>query len=437
MIGSGLPPAWTQLRFHLKQHEFWTSTNRFKALACGRGSGKTELSRRYIVRMLPVRKPWPDPIYFYALPTYNQAKRVAWVKLLDLIPKHWIDSKNVNELTITTKFGSTLYVVGMDNPARIEGSQYDGGVIDESSDIKPGVFDRSILPALAHRKGFCYRIGVPKRFGIGASEFKEFFDKGLKPNKEEIISWTWPSTDIMTPEEIAIAKKVLSVPDFAEQYEASWESVGGLIFFAFSESKQCSSEVQYNPDLPIYVGSDFNVDPMCWCLAHRYGKSLHFFDEVVLRNTNTQKTLNYLHEQYGGHASGWEFFGDAAGRHRKTSAVTTDYIQIRNDRRFDKPGRKKIHYPMKNPVVQNRFAATNALLLSADEEVRCYIHPRCERLIKDLKMRAYKEGTREPDDALDMGHMSDAMGYMVYRLFPVRGNMFSSDYSQGKIIIAA
>jgi len=429
----GLPTAWTPLRFHQKQHEFWTSTFRFKALACGRGSGKTELCRRFIVRMLPVRKPWSDPLYFYAMPTYNQARRVAWDKIMDLIPRDWIDSVNVNSMYIRTKFGSTLYIAGMDNPARIEGSQYDGGIIDESSDIKCGVFDRSILPALAHRVGFCYRVGVPKRYGIGATEYKEFFDKGLTGEEENIKSWTWPSTDLMTNEEIAIAKSVLGEADFREQYEASWESVGGAIFHAFSEQRNVRRDVSYDSRKPILVGSDFNVSPMSWVLAHRYGREIHVFDEVFLRNTNTQKTLDYLFDHYHQHQAGCEFYGDATGRSRKTSAVTTDYIQIRNDERFTP---KRIYYPKKNPVLLNRFASCNAMFKNAAGEVRCFISPKCKKLINDLNVRAYKEGTREPDDSLDIGHMSDGFGYLIYKLFPVRGSMFNSDLAgSGRVIV--
>lgn len=429
---NGLPSRWFPLRFHQKQQEAWHSKYRFKILACGRGSGKTEIARRHIVRLLPVRKPWSDPLYFYALPTYAMAKRVAWNPLLDLIPKHWIESINVNSMYIKTVFGSTLYVVGCDNPSRLEGVQWDFGIIDESSDQKPGMFDRSILPALAHRNASCWRIGVPKRFGIGAAEYKEIFDKGLSENNEGIKSWTWPSTDIMTEQQIALAKKVLSPADFREQYEASWESVGGAIFRDFDEYANISERAVYNPSERILVGSDFNVSPMSWCLAHKYNDTLHFFDEISLKNTNTPNTLDELHEMYGEHSARWTFYGDASGRSRRTSAVSSDYAHIRNDERFKG---KKIRYPQRNPALANRFAACNALFKNADGRIRCIIHPKCKNLIKDFKVRAYKEGSREPDDTFDIGHMSDAAGYMIYSLFPVRANMFSSDNQNNKVIV--
>jgi len=50
---------------------------------------------------------------------------------------------------------------------------------------------------------------------------------------------------------------------------------------------------------------------------------------------------------------------------------------------------------------------------------RLFVDPRCVNLIRDLETRAYREGTREPDDYGDVGHITDALGYVVYRLFPV------------------
>ncbi len=126
-----LTKAWTKLRYHAKQSAAWRSTKRFVNLACGRGSGKTELARRRIVAYLQVKKPWPDPIYFYALPTYQQAKRVAWKQIKALTPPEWTrHGKLVNEsdMTISTVFGSTLYVLGADKPMRAEEVQWDAVV---------------------------------------------------------------------------------------------------------------------------------------------------------------------------------------------------------------------------------------------------------------------------------------------------------------------
>lgn len=412
-----LTESWTQLRYHPQQDKLWRTKARFVGVAAGRGSGKTELARRRVVRMLAVRKPWMDPLYFYALPTYAQAKRVAWNQLAALIPREWLKGEpNKSDLSFTTKFGSTLLVVGMDKPQRIEGNQYDGGVVDESSDQRPGAFDKSIRPALTHRNGWAWRIGVPKRVGCGAAEFRKFCNGGAEE------SYTWPSWDILPPEEIEQVKEDTDPQDFNEQYGAAWLDLGGGIFYAFTEQLNVSAAIAYDPTRPVLVGSDFNVNPMCWELGHVYKapdgvEELHVFDELCIHNTNTPATLDALHRRYGSHPAGWDFYGDASGRARKTSATTTDYLLIKNDRRF---ANSRVHYPHANPLFYDRVSSCNAMFCNANGRRRCIVHPRCRRLIADMQDRNWKDGIREPDDSGDVGHASDALGYIIHYRWPVR-----------------
>lgn len=415
-----ITPAWFHLRPHKLQNKLWRTQARFVAVAAGRGSGKTELARRRIVRYLSVKKiAYDTPQYFYALPTYKQARRVAWRPICKLIPQEWIKgSPNESEMRIDTVFGSSLYVVGLDKPQRVEGDQWDGCVIDESCDQKPGHFTRSILPALSHKNGWCWRIGVPKRVGTGAAEFKEF----CLEKAEEY--YNWPSEDILTPEQLAYARDNLDPKDYNEQYLASWESVSGAIFYGFVEALNVR-EVTYEPDLPLVIGSDFNVDPMAWIIGQIHGderdvskQEFHVLDEVWVRNTNTKETLDRLWNKFGSHRAGFEFFGDATSRARNTRASESDYVQILGDERFSKYVTAGVFYGKSNPSRANRFAACNAMFCNANGIRRCFIHPRCKQLIKDLNQRGYKEFTNEPNDSGDIGHITDALGYPLHRIFP-------------------
>jgi hypothetical protein len=422
------------MRPHALQVKMWRSKAQFLAAACGRGSGKTLLSRRRVVRFLPVRKPWRNPIYFYALPTRDQARRVAWEEIKALVPPEWIVKDGVREsdLTIETRFGSKLYVVGADKRERLEGVQWDGGVIDESCDQDPDLFSLTISPALEHKRGWCWRIGVPKRMGHGAQEFRETFDKWksglLGPNYE---AYTWPSSTVLTDEQVAAAMARMDQKDFDEQYGALWQDQGGLIFYAFDEKLNVDESIQYDPAQPILVGSDFNVDPMCWAIGQKtVGKpELLWFDELWMRNANTAMALDDLAKRYGQHEAGWVFIGDASARARKTAASASDYAQIQNDARFKD---KKVLYPKANPPIADRFSACNAILCNKAGDRRSRFHPRCKRLIHDLKVRAYVEFSRVPDDYDDVGHMTDAWGYPVHYLYPV---VPTSD-AQGSVIIA-
>lgn len=427
-----LTEKWTKLAKHPKQAALWRCPTRFAAVVAGRGSGKTELARRRIVRYLSYRPPNSshNPIYFYALPTRDQAKRVAWQHIKELVPKEWVakDGISETELSIYTIFKTKLYVVGMDKPERIEGEQWDGCVIDESCDHKPKTFDLSVLPALSHREGWCWRIGVPKRFGPGAQEFKAFYDSAK--SDKDITAYTWKSSEILTPSQLRFARERLDDRDFKEQYEASWESTTGQIYFSFSDLN-IRRDIKYNPYEPLIIGSDFNVDPMRWVYAHRYGNSLHVFDELDLRNSNTQEALNETYHRYGDSKGGFQFFGDASSRARKSAAAFSDYAQIYNDTRFENA---QCFYPESNPPLVDRFASTNAMLKNAADEVRCYISENCRHLIDDLVNRSYRPGTRSPNDFGDRGHASDALGYIIHKLWPPQ---VSQIYNPGRIHIGS
>ena len=207
--------------------------------------------------------------------------------------------------------------------------------------------------------------------------------------------------------------------DADEQFGGIWVDNEGAIYYAYNDIHNVSDSAIYRPEWRIGVGSDFNVNPMAWVLFHYQGKVMTVFDEIFIRNTNTEATLDELHRRYPTHR-GWNFYGDAAARQRRTSAASTDYALIANDGRFID---SIVDYDKSHPAVQDRFASTNALCKNAVGHRRLFINPKCENLRNDLLSRTYKEGTREPDNSdLSAGHMTDALGYAIHKIAPIRIN---------------
>ena len=408
---------WPQLKPHEGQAALWTCPERFVYVPCGRQSGKTELALRRLVRYLPVKRPWPDPKFFYAGPTYQQAKRTAWSRLLRLIPPEWIFEISKSELSIRTIFGSEIFLVGLDKPQRIEGLILDGGVIDECSDIKPKTFDLSILPTLVMRNGWVWFIGVPKRFGIGAIEYRERYKAAAAGTLANSRGFSWPSSGIVPEEYLDHCQRTMDIRDYQEQFEASWLTATGGIFHAFDPEfnvRPCN----YDPSLPIVVCQDFNVNPMAWSLGHMKGTTLEIFDEIFIRNTNTPETLRVLLGRYREHKGGFEFYGDASSRGNRTSAYSSDYNHIANGERLKAMGRT-MHYMYANPPIADRFAATNARICDGEGNQHIYIDKTCIHLILDLETRAYKPNSREAADSGDIGHCSDGLGYFCHKRFPL------------------
>ena len=418
-----------KLRYHEQQSRLYRTRARFPVVQAGRGSGKSLILKMKVARFLSIHRPdviaaGDIPRYFYGLPTTAQAKRVAWDSLKALIPYEWYQPRGVgktfyeSDRIIKTRFGSELHVVGLDVPHRIEGNQWCGGVLDECADQRPKVFDLTVRPALTAFRGWCARSGVPKRFGIGAEDFNKAFDLAAenKNRDPDMEAYHWLSETVVDPEELERIKASLDERDYNEQYRASREQASGACFHAFDEPSNVSLLAEYDHTRPIVVGSDFNVDPMCWVLCHREANKLIVFGEIFLRGTNTQETLDTLYAKHGHHKAGFEFFGDASSRARKTAASATDYVQIYNDDRF---ANKQVYYSNSNPPIVDRLAACNSMLRNAKGEHRVIINPRCVRLIADLKHRAFKAGTSEPNDKGDLGHMSDAFGYIIVKVFPL------------------
>ena len=415
-----LPAIWPRdWKHHKVQWDAWKCPASEVCLWAGRGSGKTMLLKMRMVRCLLVTKPWPNPRYLYVAPTREQAKRIAWEDFKAMVPQAWRQGDpHESELYIATVWGSRLYVGGMDKPARYEGLQWDGIGSDESSDQKSGIA-KTILPMLTHRSGWWWRTGVPKRQGSGAVEFRRACEQAAKEGR----GFSWPSADILSPEKLRWAMDHLDIKDYNEQFNAKWETSSGRIFHAFNRDNNCRP-CHYHPELPIVVGSDFNVDPMAWGLGHIHEQNgfvwVEWFDELWTRDTNTYEVLDLLYAKYSTHRAGFQFFGDATARARKTSAKETDYIIIHNDPRFTTLGRS-VHYLEGNPACIERWAACNAMFCSASRVMRMFVDDaRCPHLVEDLENRSYKPGTREADDHhKDMGHISDAIGYPVHLMFPV------------------
>lgn len=398
---------------------------KFIFIQAGRRALKTESCKRKLVLSLPADVGWDRPRYGFGAPIRPQAKEIAWQDFKDLIPKRWIENISETELKITTKFGSTLQIYGMDSPERIEGGGFNGFVVDERSDIKPRAINISILPALADRDGWLIQSGVGKRQGIGAHSFNEDIDKVVEGRIKNGRFFHWRSDEVLDEKQLSEFRDAMDDKDYREQFEAERVKAGGGVFYNWSEANE--QRCEYDPNLPIIVACDFNVDPMCWVFLQDPGNSPRVFDELWMRDCNTERALNETWRKFENHRSGFIWYGDATGKARKTSASESDYIQICNDTRFDKYRSKWVKFPSGNPRQHNRISSCTHMICDANGNRRLLVDPSCTRLIKDLTVRTYKEGSCEFDDGPLVGHITDALGYYLHVEYP--RELDTGDYS--------
>jgi hypothetical protein len=188
------------------------------------------------------------------------------------------------------------------------------------------------------------------------------------------------------------------------------------------------TDTPYKPDLRLYLTCDFNIDPMCWAIAHRYNGEYHFIDELCVENCSTQQAADLFFERYKTHASGVTIVGDASGNIR---GGDTDYPLLRN--RLTQWGMHDVELDVNayNDPVASRVAAWNAQVCDDQQVRRLLVSPTCRYLIQDCENLVHVAGSshiKEPtlkqieaNPKLKFTkHTWAAASYLVQRYSPVR-----------------
>jgi hypothetical protein len=81
---------------------------------------------------------------------------------------------------------------------------------------------------------------------------------------------------------------------FRQEFEASFETMSGRVYYAFDRNKHVG-DYPFNPKLPIWIGQDFNIDPMSSVIMQpQPNGEVWIVDECVLHGSNTQETADEL-----------------------------------------------------------------------------------------------------------------------------------------------
>ncbi len=421
-----LTPRWYPLRPQVDQIRWMESCTRFNVVPAGRRSGKTERAKRKLVRRALEEIDWIDGRFFAGAPTRDQAKRIYWDDLKKLVPD-WLRSgpPRESELIINLINGASIHVVGMDKPERIEGSPWNGGILDEFGNMKKKAWGENVRPALSDRKGWCDLIGVPE----GRNHYYDIADMAMHDTSGDWGFFTWKSSEILDASEIASARAELDQLTFEQEYEASFLNFTGRIYYPFERSIHTSSKIGYMPDNPIIFCFDFNVAPGVAAILQEQTLPNGMSGTAVLgevyipRNSNTVAVCRKLIEVWGKHRAGVVCYGDATGGASGSAKVAgSDWDLIKRELRPAFPDCIKFSIEQSNPAERARVNSVNSRLLSTDKNVRLMVHPICKNVIKDFEGVQCLEGgsgeiDKDADDALT--HISDAIGYYIESKFPV------------------
>jgi hypothetical protein len=390
------------------QTQVGASPARFRVVIAGRRWGKTFLSIRELARA--ARE--PNKRCFYVAPTYRQAKQIVWDQLkYRLMDLNWCARVNESDLTITLKNNSKISLRGADNPDSLRGVGLDFIVMDEFAMIDSKAWHEVLRPTLSDRQGRAMFISTPMGQGNWAYDL---YQKGVDSTEHqwESFHYTTLQGGNVPLEEIESARRDLDLRTFRQEYEASWEQYANRVYYAFDRALNVEAYDRPTPGV-VYIGMDFNIDPMSAVVFVQEGSNIHAIDEIEIYSSNTNEMAQELRQRFP--TQRIFVYPDPAARQRKTSAASgvTD-LSILSNAGF------VVKAPMAHNPIRDGINSVNSMLCNSLGQRRFFVDPRCKKVIETLEKFTYKEGTSQPCKDSGFDHMADAIRYYIDYVFPVR-----------------
>jgi len=381
-------------------------THRFKVVVAGRRFGKTFLS----IRQLCYHAREPNKEIFYITSSYRAAKMIVWKPLKNrLTDLKWVKKINEAELSITLKNGTTISLKGAENPDSLRGASLYYCVIDEVADVDPDLWMEVVRPALADQKGHAMFIGTPK--GKGNWLYDLYCLQEEQPDTWKSWQYTTIQGGNVDANEVEQAKKDMSLKQFRQEFEATFETSDNRVAFAFEREQNIQTAPDYVDTSIIHIGMDFNVSPATAAIFVEANDTAYQIDEIMMYSANTNEMIDEIISRYPD--SKKFVYPDPSGNQRRTSAGgMTDHSLLHNAGFILKA-------PRKHDPVRDRINAFNARFCSADGVRHLFIDKSCKYSIESLEKYTFKEGTTVPDKG-QWDHMFDAMSYYVAYRWPIK-----------------
>jgi hypothetical protein len=412
---------WYPLRDHPVQRALVEDEVRFKVVPAGRRSGKTERVKRYMARAAMQEQ----GNYFIAAPTRDQVKRIYWndmkrLSFTSVLP----DKPSESELIIKYPNGSTLSLIGLDQPQRMEGSFWTGGDIDEIADVKETAWAENISPALdtfnperPDYRAWCILLGVPD----GMNHYYDMAEYARTANDPDWKLYTWPSSDILPADLVDAARRRMSLRQFRQEYEASFETSTGRIYEDYSKANHTDAEIE--PHEMLLWMHDFNYTPLSSAVGVVRDGDIFLLEEIVLVSAVAQQSALEFVDRYKDHENKHvRIYGDPSGRAGEKHGHESDYTAIEavlRDHGWSYS--RQVQYSTRS--IKDGQNAVRAKIANAAGEVSLFVNPNSAPYVhKSLATGTLKKGSTFLEEDGEYQHIGTAVRYFVDTEFPIEEN---------------
>lgn len=375
------------------QMRFLESNDNFTLFCGGLGSGKTYAGAIWAIQMA-LKNPGVSGLI--TANSYSQLKKATLVSFFNLLDELEIPFKYKVNDGIIEIFGSTIYAISMEKYDLLRGIEIGWAWSDECAFYKEEAFN-VLIGRIRDRKAPCQWKGTTTPNGYNWL-YTKFVEAPIQ-NSSVVTSKTSDNVENLSASYVNTLTSQYDSKLALQELNGEFVNLtSGKVYYAFDRKVHLKTEDERNNT--VYVGLDFNVDPLCGVFGIQRDNKIYITQELYQRDSNTFKAAKEILTRFPYQAV--KVVCDSTGDRRKSSSKETDHQILKNAyldvQRFQNPDQK------------DRFNNVNRLL----DHKLLFIDPRCRHLIADLEKLTYDN----TDDML--GHITDALGYLCWFLNPMQ-----------------
>lgn len=412
------------------QLEFLHETAQYPALVGGFGSGKTEAG---IFRTFHLMKKYGQMFksrgekYIYGIyePTYDLIRLILYSRFEQILSGMNIKyDLNKSEKTLTIpQFNTIIIFRSMENDDKIVGYEHADFWADELDTLKKEkarvVFEKIIARNRLKKPNGDLNTGSVTTTPEGYRFVYETWAKAKNKAKYKIIKGR-TENNIFLPDSY--------VEDLRDQYPENLieaylngEFVNLNSFNVYTSFNRIDNNTKYElteNDKILHIGMDFNVGKMSAVISllDEEEHEISVVDEIfgVL---DTPEMITTIKERYPDHKI--YIYPDAAGAQRKSANASISDIKLLQQAGF------MLRKSNKNPLIKDRVMSVNSMFKNGKGLKRLFINvKKCPILTENLEQQIYDSKTGQPDKTQNQDHMIDALGYLIYKLYPIKRQLF-------------
>lgn len=343
----------------------------------------------------------PNGRFWLIAPTYRQAKSIAWHELNILLPPEIVERSVETELMKKLINGSTIQLIGADNPDSLRGPKLDGVIFDEAAyideHIYPTIIKGQLLGSNGKPSGFAYFISSPN--AKGRNWFSSFWDEAKRKEQAGDKEWaafyfTIYDNPTLSREDIQDVKDANTDDTWNLEYMGIESMYAGQLYSEFSTEKnvgECRSTALLH-----YRGIDWGIDhptACLWASVDYTEKKIYIADEFTRSDLVIAESADMIKTRTGSKNIEWTVIDPSTAK-RNSQTGRSDALE------FNRHGIPTV-------MADNRARGYDITKMYLKKGA-LVIHPKCKNLILQLK-------TLQRDDDVN-DDLCDVLRYICLRI---------------------